>query len=196
MASQAQREQPSDDEGQGLVLLPSTIPAQILRNGGVQQNRSVQRVVFDKLLAEFLSDPYVDLLDENLPDNARFVTHLVEAAMESRTQKDPFAPKTLDTHATDCLRAVILTIERQPKVLSVSVNASAQDQPPFVCWLLVKIFAIGARESLNDVWAQLRDILSTCLSSALGKPACWRVGKAVSDLLRATIEGEFTAPKC
>jgi len=193
MTFRAQREPPSEDDQRGLP--PSTIPAQILRNGGVQQNRSIQREVFDKLLAEFLYDPYVDLLDENLSDNARFVTHLIEAAMESRAQKDPFTPKTLDTHATDCLRAVVLTIERQPKVLSasVSVDTSIQgNQPPFVCWLLVKIFTIGAKESLNDVWTQLRDVLSTCVSSALEKPACWRMGKLVSDLLKATIDGEST----
>ena len=84
-----------DDEGaNGQALPPSTIAAQILRNGppvASQQNRSVQREVFDKLLVEFLNDPFVDVGEDKLPDNARFVTFLLEAAAESRSTPDTWS---------------------------------------------------------------------------------------------------------
>ncbi|KAF2673965.1 hypothetical protein BT63DRAFT_422071 [Microthyrium microscopicum] len=173
------------------AIPPSTIAAQILRNGNTataQINRAAQREAFDKLLAEFLSDPIVDLTDENIQDNVRFVTFLVEAAGESRNQKELFSPKDLDAQAADCLRAVRITIQKQPELLMFSEDSQDEERPPFICWLLTSLLSIGSRERLTDVWTQLLQALSACTSSLLSKPTTWLIGQEVVELLQSIAE--------
>jgi serine/threonine-protein kinase ATR len=176
---------------------PSTIAAQILRTGTAATSQHIrtgpQREVFDTLLAEFLADPYVDTSEDKLDDNARFVTFLAEAAAEARARQlreQPFALGAMEKQAGDCLRAVKMTLEQQPDLLVWNGSDVRKEgaNPPFVCWVIAKVLAVGAREKLGEVWDNGIDVLVTCEKALQERPAMWQTGCLISKLLRCTAD--------
>ena len=193
MALQYGHTEPSQtDSANQNGIPPSTLAAQILqtRSAAVIHQENGHKEQFEKLLMDFLNDPVIDAGKGKVQENARFVSFLVEAALESRSKNNPFAPECLNQQAIDCLKAVRLTIERHPEILLSSGDESEPDlsPPPMLLWLIEKILCISASQQLGDGWDRLGDVLAGCHISLSTKPATWRIAVSTLQLFGSMVQ--------
>jgi hypothetical protein len=145
---------------------------------------------FDKLLNDFLNDPVIDAEQGKVKENARFLSFLLEAALESRARNEPFGPNSLTQQAIDCLKAVRLTIDRHPEILlsSRDDNSEHSSPPPLLLWIIEKILCIASTHPPNGGWDQLRAVLAGSQISLSAKPSLWLQGQATYQLFRTVVE--------
>jgi hypothetical protein len=183
------------DEVNQNAIPPSTLAAQILqtRPTTVVHTDNGHKDQFEKLLTDFLNDPVIDAGKGKIQENARFVSFLVEAALESRSKNNPFTSDALTQQAIDCLKAVCLTIERHPEILLSIRDGSSEDlcPPPMLLWLIEKILCISATQPLSDGWDRLGDVLTVCQVALSTKPSTWQMGTSTLMLIRSMVESEY-----
>jgi hypothetical protein len=174
------------------AMPPSTLAAQILqtRSTSVVKQEPGHREQFNKLLIDFLNDPVIDAEEGKVKENARFLSFLLEAALESRARNEPFGSNSLSQQAIDCLKAVRLTIDRHPEILLSSRDDTSEQSspPPLLLWLIEKILCIASTHPPNDGWDQLGAVLAGSQISLSAKPSLWLHGQATFQLFRAVVE--------
>ena len=175
-----------DQSGPGFAP-PSTIAAQIVSNAA-NPNAHLEpekNAVFGLLLQEYLNDPAADESDAEL--YAQLISVVAEAGLDGLLQGNPFA---LHKQAVDSLAVIKLIIRRRPQLLR---NAEAEDsnsesQPPLFIWLFPKLLALLGHPKLDQIQAELKDLLLLCVRSSFQAIDLLDQGPSIVQLYQSCVE--------
>jgi hypothetical protein len=178
---------------------PSTIPAQILHNrnnAATQQEPGLIKEQFDRLLKDYLDDPVVDADQFKIPENARFVTLLLNTAVEARSASDIFAVNSVTQQVVDCLKAVQFTVQRQPDILFFNRPDDAGNgvEPPMLFSIMSCCFRLAILKHQDPVWNQLVELLVELHKCLSVRPLDLWNEESLCQVYYTAVEGKIRMP--
>jgi len=171
---------------------PSTIAAKIVHNhqDATTRQEPESKQLFGQLLQEYLNDAAgEDAVEKSVETNAKLISIVVEAGLDSLLKDNPFAQDLLLPQAGDSLKVIRITIERAPEVLFYWDGR--EGQPQLYLWLVPKMLALLGRKFLASLEEPLEVLLAACLVSLSRMPEMLHNVMLVGKVLASCVDGLY-----
>ena len=197
-----------NESSQNVEPPQSTLAAQLVSHftDGRHHPRDQDEETFRQLLQEILGAESRRAVRAESPEtdsdiDCKLIYVIMKVGLKQMNLDDPFNGKiNLGTQTTDCLTAIIFTVERNPEVLFVAPQFKGLDSRPFgplYLWLLPKLMVlIGCLKESEEIDAVSR-VFSTFLTIERKTRVRRVILRPILKYMKGCINGQhaFCAPR-